>query len=60
MNSINLRQISELSDNEKRKFQTWINHYLGRLYAAQQRRKRIMSERTKIEYEIESEVQNGI
>ncbi len=55
MKPITLQQISELSDKEQRQLKACVNEYLGRQYAAQQRRKTIMKARMESE---ESEVQD--
>lgn len=44
MKPITLQQISELPPSERRRFKIWANKYVGILYAAQQRRKRIRME----------------
>ena len=49
MNPITLQQISELPDSEQRQLGACCNEFLGRLYAAHKRRKRIITERTKLE-----------
>lgn len=49
MSCITLKQISELSLQEQRQLKACINEFLGRQYAAQQRRKRIAVEKAKIE-----------
>ena len=58
MRPITLQQIAELPEKKQRQFKACCNEYLGQQYAAQQRRKKIMSERTKIELGIESEVKD--
>lgn len=60
MKPITLQQIAELPEKEQRQFKACCNEYLGRQYAAQQRRKKIMSERTKTELGVESEVRNEL
>jgi len=52
---ITLKQIAELPDNEQRQLRAATNHFLAEQYAAQQRRKKIMEEQTKLELGIESE-----
>jgi len=59
MKPITLQQISELSDKEKRQLHAWTNEYLGQQYAAQQRAKKIMTARMKLEFE-ESEDENEL
>lgn len=49
MNPITLQQMSELSDKEQRQLKACTNEFLGRQYAAQQRRKRIAKARRKLE-----------
>lgn len=51
MKPITLQEIAELPDREQRQFRAATNHFLGVQYAAQQRRKKIMTERSKLESE---------
>jgi len=61
MNRTILEQISELPKKEERQTRASFNHYLGQMYATQKRRKKVMSEKTKIELGVEeSETENGI
>lgn len=57
MKPTTLQHISELSDKEQRQLKACMNHYLGTLYAAQQRRKKVMKARMELEFE-ESEDEN--
>jgi len=56
MESNILQQISKLPAKEKRQIRAAINHDLGTLYAAQQRRKKIVSAKTQIEQGLEKEM----
>lgn len=56
MQPITWKQISELPDKEQRQLQAWINNDLGKEYAAQQRRKQVMTERMKTESEVQDEL----
>lgn len=56
MKPITLKQISELPDKERRQLRACTNEYLGQLYAAQQRRKQVMTERMKTESEVQDEL----
>lgn len=55
MDKITLQQISELSDKEQRQLKACVNDQLGRQFAAQQRRKKIMKARMEMEFEPEPE-----
>jgi len=48
MRRIILEQIAELPAKEKRQIRAFVNHILGTEYAAHQRRKKVMTEETKI------------
>lgn len=57
MKPITLQQITELPEKERRRFLVWCNEFCGQQYAAQQRRKKIMTERTKMELGVETETE---
>ena len=52
MRRITLETIAELPEREQRQLKACMNHHLGKLYAASKRRKKIITERTKIELEV--------
>lgn len=60
MNKITLRELSELSDKEQRQLKALINHDLGTLYAAQQRRKKVMEARMEMESELELDTEREV
>lgn len=49
MNRITLQQISELPDKERMRFFAYVDKCIGRLEAARQNRKKVMSAKTQIE-----------
>ena len=56
MKPITLQEISELPINEQRQLKAYGNHCLGRLQAAQKRRKIISTEQRKFELKGEQNV----